>query len=104
MLLKSTLRIRRIPRANMAEPTQHPWRIVHSEASTGWGGQERRIMAELQGFHRRGHAVWLLAPPHSQIFQRARAEGIAVEAVDYERWKFPFEAVRLASWLRRIRP
>ena len=80
------------------------WRIVHSEASTGWGGQERRIMAELHGFRQRGHDVWLLAPPHSKIFQLAQADDIACEPADFARWKHPFEALRLAAWLRRIRP
>lgn len=61
-------------------------------------------MAELQGFRRRGHAVWLLASPQSQIFQRAQADGIAGEAVDFTRWKFPFEMLRVVAWLRRIRP
>src|SRR5947208_2438519 len=88
----------------MVAESNNRWRIVHSEASTGWGGQERRILTELQGFRRRGHAVWLLAPPQSQIFQRAKTDGIAVAPADYARWKFPIEAVRLAVWLRRTRP
>ena len=31
------------------KPTR-PWRIAHSESSTGWGGQEHRILAELLAF------------------------------------------------------
>jgi len=31
-----------------------PWRIAHTEASLGWGGQERRGMTELWGFQKRG--------------------------------------------------
>jgi glycosyltransferase involved in cell wall biosynthesis len=88
----------------MANNDNSNWRIVHSEASTGWGGQERRILAELQGFRQRGHQVWLLAPAHSEISRRARAERIACERVDFARWKYPWEALRLALWLRRVRP
>lgn len=66
------------------------WRIVHSEASTGWGGQERRIMAELGGFKRRGHEVWLLAPPQSEIFLRAKLFGISVQPLVFARWKYLF--------------
>jgi glycosyltransferase involved in cell wall biosynthesis len=84
-------------------PTQR-WRIVHSEASTGWGGQERRIMAELEGFKRRGHDVWLLAPQHSSIFQRAKVAGISVEPIDFTRWKFPFGVLKVVRWINRIRP
>lgn len=87
----------------MAE-TRHRWRIVHSEASLGWGGQERRIMAELEGFRRRGNQVWLLAPPQSEVFRRAKQAGVACEALAVERWKFPFTAPRISAWLRRIRP
>ena len=61
-------------------------------------------MAELQGFRQRGHEVRLLAPQHSQIFQCASADGIACEAVDFTRWKFPFEVIRVAARLRHLRP
>jgi glycosyltransferase involved in cell wall biosynthesis len=77
------------------------WRIAHSEFSTGWGGQERRIMAELGGFQKRGHQVWLIAPPQSQIYRQAQAAGIPAVPFQPGKIYFPFEAVRLARWLRR---
>ena len=80
------------------------WRIVHSEASTGWGGQERRILAELQGFQRRGSEVWLHAPPGAELFQQAQRAGIPCEGIDYARCRFPLSALKTAAWLRRIRP
>jgi glycosyltransferase involved in cell wall biosynthesis len=92
------------PVSNSSSLTSHRWRIVHSEASLGWGGQERRIMAELEGFRRRGSEVWLLAPSESEIFRRGRQAGIACEPLAVERWKFPFAALKTAAWLRRIRP
>jgi glycosyltransferase involved in cell wall biosynthesis len=79
------------------------WRIVHSEASLGWGGQEHRVLAELTGFRRRGHHVALLAPVESQVFQRATAAGIPCAPLRIGRLRFPFEVVRLARWLRRER-
>ena len=88
----------------MAEAKKNKWRIVHSEASTGWGGQERRVMAELEGFRQRGHDVWLLAPNTSEIFRRAKQSGIPVESIDFKRWKFLFHLIKTAIWLRRIRP
>ncbi len=87
----------------MKYPAQR-WRIVHSEASTGWGGQERRIMAELEGFRRRGHDVFLLAPPQSEIFRRAKLSGISVEPLDFARWKFLFGVWKIVRWLKLIRP
>jgi len=89
------------PVSNFESPAPRRWRIAHSEFSTGWGGQERRIIAELAGFQRRGHQVWLLAPTQSEIFKRARSAGIP--AVDFQAGKFyfPLEIIRFARWLRR---
>jgi glycosyltransferase involved in cell wall biosynthesis len=77
------------------------WRIAHSEASTGWGGQEHRVLAELRGFQKRGCDVHLLAPRTSVIFQRAEKIGIPAVHVDFARHRFLFDAIRLARWLRR---
>lgn len=76
------------------------WRIVHSEASLGWGGQEHRVMAELVGFQQRGCSVWLVAHPDSQIMARAKAAGINTCACTFDRRLLPVEILRLALWLR----
>ncbi len=85
----------------MAEKPKRCWRIVHSESSTGWGGQEHRVMAELTGFQRRHHAVWLLAPQESGIAKRAADAGIAIVPLRGARLRFPLDCVRVALWLRR---
>ncbi|WP_395739721.1 glycosyltransferase family 4 protein [Prosthecobacter sp.] len=77
------------------------WRIVHSEASLGWGGQEHRVMAELLGFQRRGSSVRLVAHPDSQIMARARAAGLNTRPCTFDRRLLPFEILRMALWLRR---
>jgi len=80
------------------------WRIVHSEASLGWGGQEHRILAEMTGLRRRGSEVWLVAPSNSQLFQRAEQAGVPVLAQRFnQRLLLPFHVLRLAWWLRRHR-
>ncbi len=83
--------------------TYRPWRIVHSECSLGWGGQEHRVLAELEGFKRRGCAVWLLAPQEAEVFKRARAAGIPTQPLNVARLLYPLNALKLASWLRRNR-
>ena len=45
-------------------------KIVHTEASLGWGGQEIRVIVELREMNRRGHHTVLVAPPSSDIFRR----------------------------------
>ena len=83
---------------------QRAWRIAHSEASIGWGGQEHRILAEINGFRRRGSEVWLIAPRESQIYQRASRAGVPVLAQRFDqRYLLPFHTLRLAWWLNRQR-
>lgn len=82
---------------------QPRWRIVHSESSLGWGGQEHRVLAELTGFRRRGHEVWLLTPTGSESFRRAQAAHIPVQALNSVRWQLPYAVLQIALWLRRVR-
>ncbi|TAK91722.1 MAG: glycosyltransferase family 1 protein [Burkholderiaceae bacterium] len=56
-------------------------RIVHTEASNGWGGQEIRILNETQGMIARGHELFLLCAPHSRIYEEARKRGLHAEAL-----------------------
>jgi glycosyltransferase involved in cell wall biosynthesis len=48
-------------------------RIVHTESSLAWGGQEIRILSEAQGLIRRGHDVKLLCPAEARICSEAPA-------------------------------
>ena len=61
------------------------FRILHTEASVGWGGQEIRILGEMLGMKERGHTVSLSAPEHSQIYKRASSAGIKVFGIDFDR-------------------
>lgn len=80
------------------------WRIAHSEASLGWGGQEHRVLAEILGMRRRGSDVWLVAPENSQIYQRAGQAGVPLVAQPFhQRLLLPFHVLRQAWWLRQNR-
>ena len=46
-------------------------RILHTESSMGWGGQEMRILAEARGMIGRGHQVTVACRPGSGIAQNA---------------------------------
>ena len=50
--------------------------ILHTEASTGWGGQEIRILTESVGMIERGHRVLLVCQPRSVISKKASEQGI----------------------------
>jgi glycosyltransferase involved in cell wall biosynthesis len=53
-----------------------PLRIVHTESSCGWGGQELRIISESQGLIERGHDVCIVSPPESRICAEAQRRGV----------------------------
>ena len=75
------------------------WRILHSESSLGWGGQEVRVLAELEWMRAQGHWVALAAPRSSAIAKRARDAGILVYPLNTHKVMLPLEVVRLAAWL-----
>jgi glycosyltransferase involved in cell wall biosynthesis len=53
-------------------------KILHTEWSDGWGGQEIRILAESLEFIKRGCEVTIAAQPDSQLIQKAREANISV--------------------------
>jgi glycosyltransferase involved in cell wall biosynthesis len=75
------------------------WRILHTESSLGWGGQEVRVLAELEWMSAQGHWVALGAPSHSQIAKRAQAAGILLYPLRTHKALLPLEVLRLAVWL-----
>jgi len=56
-----------------------PLRILHTESSLGWGGQEIRVLTEARGVARSGHQVAIAAAAESRIF--AEAPRYEVEAI-----------------------
>ena len=72
-------------------------RIVHTESSLGWGGQEIRVLAESQGLIRRGNQVTLLTPPEARIHLEAANWGVPVVALPIGR-KRPVGVGALMSW------
>lgn len=56
-------------------------KILHTEASCGWGGQEIRILTEAQGLIERGHEVELICPASARIFSEAPRFGVPVRSL-----------------------
>lgn len=69
----------------------------------GWGGQERRVLAELLGFRARGHKVGVLAPERATIFAKAVKHDLPRATLAENRWAFPVAVVSTARWLRAFR-
>ena len=70
-------------------------RILHTESSCGWGGQEIRILNEAAGFISRGHQVELVCSPLSEIAIAAAKQQIPVHTLPIEKKK------TVALWVMR---
>ena len=77
-------------------------RILHTESSTGWGGQEIRILTEAKGMLARGHAVTLLTPASAEIHPAALKRGIPTVAVPIEK-KRPAALAAMIRFLKEHR-
>ena len=53
-------------------------RILHTESSLGWGGQEIRVLTEARGVARLGHEVVIAASAEARIFAEAPSYGVEV--------------------------
>ncbi|MGB8993033.1 MAG: glycosyltransferase family 4 protein [Desulfobaccales bacterium] len=51
---------------------------MHTEASLGWGGQERRILVEALAMRQRGHRPAFACDPRGDLYERARQQGLPV--------------------------
>ncbi len=51
-------------------------RLLQTECSPNWGGQELRTLVESLALQGRGHRVWIAAPPGSALTQRASQAGL----------------------------
>ena len=61
-------------------------RILHTESSRGWGGQEIRILREAEGMRRRGHEVILSVNTGGGLVARAREAGFLVHELPFAKW------------------
>lgn len=75
-------------------------KILHTESSIGWGGQELRILTEMEGMRRRGHDVLLLTADVAEILPAARARGLPAEGLAIA-YKKPRGLRAMRQWLAR---
>ena len=77
-------------------------RIVHTESSLGWGGQEIRVLSESQGLIKRGHDVKLLCPAEARIYSEAAAWNVPAIALPIAK-KRPRGVSALLEWFKSNR-
>ncbi len=52
------------------------FKIIHTEASPHWGGQEIRIFEEMKWFREQGHEMLLVAPDNGTLLQAMQRSGV----------------------------
>ena len=78
-------------------------KILHTEASCGWGGQEIRILEEASGLIARGHEVSVACPAHARMTAEAARFGVPVVSLPIEfKTLAGFSALR--SYLANLAP
>ena len=65
--------------------THHSIKILHTEASQGWGGQEIRILTEAKGMISRGYHVTIVSPKQAPIYHEAIKNNIPAVALPIEK-------------------
>jgi glycosyltransferase involved in cell wall biosynthesis len=78
-------------------------RVLHTESSTGWGGQENRTLQEAIQMRLRGVEVFFACRRGAKLGQRARALGFPVDELPMKNSFDPVSIVGLARIFRRHR-
>jgi glycosyltransferase involved in cell wall biosynthesis len=78
--------------------------ILIAESSTTVGGQEHAVLLHAERLFKRGHRLRLILEPASPIHHMALEQGLPVETVRMERWRYPLAISRFRRLLRRERP
>jgi len=76
-------------------------RILHTESSRNWGGQEMRILEQVRWLNGNGHEAWVAAKPESKILQQAVAWGLPHIAVPFRGSATPSVIRQLHAFIRR---
>ena len=85
-------------------PTEKKLRIIHTEASPHWGGQEIRIFEEMKWFREQGHEMILVAPNNGTLYKRCKEEGFKVISVYFTKPRTLINIVRMLWIIWHIKP
>lgn len=76
-------------------------KILHTESSNGWGGQEMRILQEMIGMRKRGHEIVLTVECGGQLIEKARNEGFCVYELSFRKKSAVFTISALLRIIKR---
>ncbi len=76
-------------------------KILHTEWSDGWGGQEIRIVAESKAFIDKGYQVIIAAQPHSKLLQKAQQENIPTFSIKMNKGLNLIAMIKFANFIHK---
>ena len=79
-------------------------RIIHTEASPHWGGQEIRIFEEMKWFREQGHEMILVAPNNGTLYQRCKDQGFEVISIYFTKPRTILNILKMLWLIRRKKP
>ena len=79
-------------------------KIIHTEASPHWGGQEIRIFEEMKWFRKQGHEMTLVAPDNGTLYKRCEEEGFQVISVYFTKPRTLLNILKMLWVLWRLKP
>lgn len=75
-------------------------KVLHTEASKGWGGQEMRILNEALGMRKRGHEIFFALQKGALLIEKLKKEGFYVYEVNFYK-KAALKTVLELLWIFR---
>lgn len=75
-------------------------RFLHTEGSTGWGGQEMRILYESLALRSKGHEIIFVVQKRGALADRARNYGFAVYEASFEKKAYPLTLLKLIHLIK----
>ena len=79
-------------------------KIIHTEASPHWGGQEIRIFEEMKWFREQGHEMILVAPDNGTLYKRCKEEGFQVISVYFTKPRTILNIARMLWIIWKLKP
>lgn len=76
-------------------------KILHLEASSGWGGQEIRILREAESMRSRGFEIILGVMKSGELIARACKAGFTVYPLNFHKSHWPTALVQILSIIKR---
>ncbi|KPK33130.1 MAG: hypothetical protein AMS24_02120 [Chlamydiae bacterium SM23_39] len=76
-------------------------KILHLEASKGWGGQEIRILKESQGMQKRGYEIFFAISKGGLLIEKLKKEGFKkIYEVDFRKRKWVYSFFVLSNIIK----